>query len=176
MPSEKNFYSGFSLKNESFLFDAYRSGRPFSLAGFSYGAILAFEEALSGNRRVDLLQLFSPAFFQDQSTGFKRLQLKSYRTWPEAYMATFLANCAKPSDFSLEPYAVSGTLQQLESLLQYTWTREKVEHLLGMGTHIEVHLGEADAIINAKAAAEFFKPLVTLYRYKGKGHILKGIS
>ena len=175
-PSETSFYSGFSLRNETPLFSAYRSTAPFTLSGFSYGAILAFEEALQTERRIDLLQLFSPAFFQDQSTGFKRLQIKAFRSNPEGYLEVFVKNCAAPSHVSLETFLSPGSEEELETLLNYTWTRENIEALLAKGTRIEVHLGAEDAIINAQAAAAFFTPLVTLYWYKGKGHILKGKS
>lgn len=176
MPSETSFYSGFSLRNEAPLFTAYRSTHPLALAGFSYGAILAFEEALHTERRIDLLQLFSPAFFQNRSAGFKRLQLKAFRSNPESYLEVFVKNCTAPSDVSLTPFLSPGSEEELEALLNYTWSKDKIEALLAKGTNIEVHLGAEDAVIDAQAAAAFFTPLVTLYWYKGKGHILKGKS
>lgn len=59
-----NYYSGFSLKNEKKIFGEYIKENDFTISGFSYGAIKAFEDVLKSDERVDLLQLFSPAFFK----------------------------------------------------------------------------------------------------------------
>ncbi len=61
-----NYFSGFSLENEKEIFDDYIIENDFTISGFSYGAIKAFEEVLNGSKRVDLLQLFSPAFFSNR--------------------------------------------------------------------------------------------------------------
>nr|WP_275856258.1 hypothetical protein [Sulfurimonas sp. MAG313] len=60
------FYSGFSLSNDEILFKDYLKYSDYTVAGFSYGAIKAFEMALTSKTRIDTLQLFSPAFFQEK--------------------------------------------------------------------------------------------------------------
>ena len=63
------FYSGFSLKNEQGYFKEYMNHSDYCAAGFSYGAIKALlhvKEQLAKGRRIDVLQLFSPAFFSDK--------------------------------------------------------------------------------------------------------------
>ena len=69
------FYSGFSLSNDKQLFEPYLKESEFCVAGFSYGAIKAFNDTLNSKTRVDTLQLFSPAFFQDKNEKFKRMQM-----------------------------------------------------------------------------------------------------
>ena len=56
------FYSGFSLKDDEQFFSDYLLDQEYVVAGFSYGAIQAFEFALKTDKRIDTLQLFSPAF------------------------------------------------------------------------------------------------------------------
>ena len=70
----KNFFSGFCLENEEELFSEYATPNDFTISGFSYGAIKAFEEVLNSNERVDKLQLFSPAFFQTQDKKYVRFK------------------------------------------------------------------------------------------------------
>ena len=60
----KKYFSGFCFADESELFSDYLENNEFTVCGFSYGAIKAFEEVLNSDLRVDKLQLFSPAFFQ----------------------------------------------------------------------------------------------------------------
>ena len=87
------FYSGFSLCDESDLFAAFIKNSQYTVCGFSYGAIKAFKHVVSqmtkGNR-VDTLQLFSPAFFQTKPERFKRLQTISYTKNPLKYLEQFL--------------------------------------------------------------------------------------
>ena len=65
----KLYFSGFSLKGEKELFKEYIIENDFTVSGFSYGAQKAVEYVLSTDNRVDLLQLFSPAFFNKKDTG-----------------------------------------------------------------------------------------------------------
>jgi len=69
------FFSGFCFQNEKDIFKDYIEEGDFKVAGFSYGAIKAFEYVLNSKERIDKLQLFSPAFFQSKSEKFKKLQL-----------------------------------------------------------------------------------------------------
>ena len=49
------YYSGFSLKDDSSFFEKYLKQSDYSVAGFSYGAIKAFEYVLTCKERVDIL-------------------------------------------------------------------------------------------------------------------------
>jgi surfactin synthase thioesterase subunit len=101
------YFSGFCLENDKELFKEYLEVGTFNIAGFSYGAIRAFEYALNevqNNKRVQKLQLFSPAFFQDQSKKYKRLQLMFFKKDEQAYKNNFIQNIAKPSDINLDKY------------------------------------------------------------------------
>jgi predicted esterase len=73
------YFSGFCFQNEQILFENFLLKNDFTVAGFSYGAIRAFEYALKNRHRIDTLQLFSPAFFQDKSESFKKLQLLAFQ-------------------------------------------------------------------------------------------------
>ena len=75
----KKYFSGFCFFEESELFEEYLIKNDFTFYGFSYGAIKAFEEALNSQKRVDTLQLFSPAFFQNYDDKFKRTQLMYFK-------------------------------------------------------------------------------------------------
>jgi hypothetical protein len=93
------FFSGFSLKNESYLFDTYIKTSQYTACGFSYGAIKAFEyvkEQLACAKRIDTLQLFSPAFFQSKPKEFKRLQIMAYKKNEERYLREFINSCFIP--------------------------------------------------------------------------------
>ncbi len=77
-----NYFSGFSLENEEELFSEYFLNNDFTVAGFSFGAQRAFDYVINTNDRVDLLQLFSPAFFQDKDTKYKRMQVMYLKKIP----------------------------------------------------------------------------------------------
>lgn len=74
------FFSGFCLANEQELFAPYLIRSDFTVAGFSYGAIKALKYAITCNERIDTLQLFSPAFFQDKDAKFKKLQTRDRKS------------------------------------------------------------------------------------------------
>ena len=176
MPSrpESLFFHGFSLCNERELFEDKIDTSPFSVCGFSYGAIKAYRYAIESGKRVDKLQLFSPAFFQDKDTKYKRMQLMFYQKDREGYTKTFLQNCAFPSQTDLEPYLCEGTIEELRELLNYDWDQNALQNLIKNGTTLEIHLGRKDRIIDAQKALEFFRPFATVYFYNDYGHILKG--
>lgn len=167
-----NYYSGFCLKNEKELFSEYLIENDFTLSGFSYGAIKAFEEVLSTNKRVDLLQLFSPSFFQDKDKKYKRMQLMFFKKDEIAYCSNFLENIASPKSLDTTPYFTFGTYEELEELLTYEWSEKKLQQVLDKGIKIEVYLGSEDKIIDSVKAKEFFKDFATVYYIKQKGHIL----
>ncbi|PLY06183.1 MAG: hypothetical protein C0625_10185 [Arcobacter sp.] len=167
------FFSGFSLENEEELFEEYLIDNDLTVSGFSYGAIKAFEYVLSSNKRVDTLQLFSPAFFQTQDTKFKRMQLMFFKKDAKAYCDNFLENIAYPDTLDTIKYFTQGSLESLEELLNYTWDEDKLKEVVEKGINIEVYLGGKDKIIDSNSAMEFFKNYATVYFIKDASHILK---
>lgn len=168
----KNFYSGFCFEGEKELFEDYLIETDFSISGFSYGAIKAFEEALNTTYRVDLLQLFSPAFFQTQDVKFRRMQLMYFKKDADSYVDNFLKNVLYPKEIEISKYLKKGTFEELEELLNYEWSEEKLQKLVDKGTKIEVYLGSDDKIIETSKAKEFFTKFATVYYIKEKGHLL----
>jgi len=168
----KNFYSGFCFFNESELFSEYLIRNDFTISGFSYGAIKAFEEALNSKKRVDKLQLFSPAFFQNFDEKFKRTQILYFNKDENTYIENFLKNVIYPKEVDISKYFKKGIAKELEELLFYEWSEEKLQKLVDKGTIIEVYLGENDKIIDSLKVKEFFKNYGTTYYIKNKGHLL----
>jgi len=168
----KNYFSGFCLKNESELFEEYLTKNDFTVSGFSYGAIKAFEEVLNSNQRVDKLQLFSPAFFQTKDKKFKRMQLMFFKKDEIAYCNSFLENISFPSSIDCNKYFTLGTYAELEDLLTYEWSEEKLQKLVDKGVKIEIFLGSKDKIVESLKAKEFFVKYATIYYIKDLGHIL----
>ncbi len=167
-----NYFSGFSLTNEKELFQEYIIENDFTVSGFSYGAIKAFEKILNSSKRVDLLQLFSPAFFQTKDRKFKRVQLISFKKHSDEYYKNFLKNITYPSIIDSSKYFKKGNSEELEELLNYIWEEEKLQKLIDRGTKIEVYLGSEDKIIDSKKAKDFFVKYATVYYIKNVGHIL----
>ena len=168
----KKYFSGFCFFYESELFDEYLEKSDFTVCGFSYGAIQAFEEVLNSNQRVDKLQLFSPAFFQTSNDKFKRMQLMFFKKDANSYCENFLKNVLNPTNKDISKYFQMGTFEELEELLNYVWSEEKLQRLVDKGTIIEVYLGEVDKIIDSQKAKEFFRNFATVYYIKEKGHLL----
>jgi hypothetical protein len=168
----KKYFSGFCFFEESELFQDYIIQNDFTVSGFSFGAIKAFEEVLTSNNRVDKLQLFSPAFFQTQNEKFKRTQIMYFKKDANAYCQTFLSNVLSPLDLDISKYFKLGSIEELQELLYYEWREEKLQNLIDKGVKIEVYLGGNDKIIDALKAQEFFKKFATVYYIKEKGHLL----
>jgi len=168
----KLYFSGFCLQNEQELFSSYLIQNDFTVSGFSYGAQKALEYVLNTNNRVDTLQLFSPAFFNDKDKKYIRLQLMFFKKDPKQYCDNFLKNCVYSTDITLDKYFYLGTYEQLEELLTYTWDSSKLQEVINKGVQIEVYLGSEDKIIDALSAKKFFLPYSTTYFIKNKGHIL----
>ena len=168
----KNYFSGFCFKNESEIFSEYLESNDFTVCGFSYGAIKAFEEVLNSDLRVDKLQLFSPAFFQNYDDKFKRTQVMYFKKDANAYVETFLSNVINPSNLDISKYFELGTSEQLEELLNYNWSEKKLQEVVDKGVKIEVYLGEVDKIIDSSKVKDFFKNYATVYYIKEKGHLL----
>ena len=167
-----SFFSGFCLDEEEELFKPYLRKSAYSVAGFSLGAIEAFEYSLNATVRIDTLQLFSPAFFQDKDQKFQRLQTLNYKKNPEAYQEQFLKNIAYPSDLDMQKYFKEDSLTSLQKLLAFTWQEEELLSLVNKGVEIEVYLGGYDKIIDSQKAHVFFKEFATVYFIKEGGHVL----
>ncbi len=167
-----NFFSGFSLSGEEELFEAYLKKSAYTVSGFSLGAVRALEYVQSTKDRIDTLQLFSPAFFQNKSEKFKRLQTISYQKNSEAYEKQFLENITYPSTHDMQSFFKKDSLESLQKLLEFTWEPSMLIALKDRGIHIEVYLGGEDKIIDSKKAYEFFKNYATVYLIKEGGHIL----
>ena len=167
------YFSGFCFENESELFKNLLIKSNFCIAGFSYGAIKAFEEVYSSKNRVDTLQLFSPAFFQDRDEKFRRLQLMAFKKDKQNYLKNFYQNVLYPLKIDISRYKKQDTLEELKELLDYKWDKEKLDIITKRGTKIEIYLGKLDKIINIEAAKEFFKPFATVYYFNHFGHIIQ---
>jgi len=169
------YFSGFCLKNEEELFSEYLISNDFTVSGFSYGAIKAFEytlDLIKNNKRVDLLQLFSPSFFQEEDKKFKRMQIMYFKKDENAYINNFLNNIQYPNKIEVNKYLKSGSIGELEILLNYTWKEEDLQLLVDSNVKIEVYLGGNDKIINSNDAKEFFRNFSEVFFIKSSGHIL----
>lgn len=169
------FYSGFSLKNEEYFFDAYLDKGDYSVSGFSYGAISALQTVLASidnNLRVDKLQLLSPAFFQTYDKKFKRLQLMSYRKDTELYLNNFIDLCFSPYAIK-ELQKTDTTVDELEELLDYKWSLQSLQKVVDSGVKIEIYLGGKDKIIDVQSAYDFFLEIGTITYIKDANHFLQ---
>ena len=168
------YFSGFCLSEEKELFQEYLIENDYTISGFSYGAIKAFEFALASSAmdiRVDLLQLFSPSFFNDKDEKYKRMQLIYFNKNSETYCDNFLKNSGLDKEQSRK-YFTKGSYEELNELLNYGWDQSKLQMLINNGTKIEVYLGENDKIIDSQKALEFFVNFSEVYYIKNKDHIL----
>ncbi|MDB2562344.1 pimelyl-ACP methyl ester esterase BioV [Sulfurimonas sp.] len=169
------FYNGFSFSNESELFESLIKKSQYTVSGFSYGAIKAFEhvqDCLEHSKRIDTLQLFSPVFFQTKSEKFKRLQTLSYTKSKENYLKQFRTSCFSPYE-KKELQHSQTNLVDLEELLGYEWCLDSLKLLEESGVKIEVYLGGEDRIIDVVAAQEFFLEVATVTYIKSANHCLQ---
>ncbi len=169
------FFSGFSLTREEYLFEDYLYKSAYCVAGFSYGAIKAFnyaKEQLKTGKRVDTLQLISPAFFQTKGVKFKRLQMLAHSKNRQEYMKQFIDSCFHPYEKRIVQYKKS-TKEELEELLNYEWDLEELQRLIDKGIKLEVYLGDKDSIIDVEGAREFFLQVATVTYIKDANHFLQ---
>lgn len=168
------FYSGFSLKNEQHWFKEYINPSHYCVCGFSYGAIKAFKhtkEQLKLGKRVDTLQLFSPAFFQTKEKKFMKLQLLGYKKNRDLYLNEFIKSCFLPHLEKSIEYD-KNSVEELNELLNYEWDVEELKNLAKNGVKIEVYLGSEDKIIDVGSAREFFLQVATVTYIKNANHFL----
>jgi len=168
------FYSGFSLKNESYFFDKWLNNSHYSVAGFSYGAIKAAQYVADANVRIDVLQLFSPAFFQTQTQSFKKLQQRAFSASPQEYREKFLTTCFAP----YHPYDVQlnyeDNSEDLSTLLNFVWNKELMQKIVDKGVLVEVFLGLEDKVIDCLGARDFFRNYATVTSIRTGNHFLQG--
>ena len=167
----KLYFSGFSLKNEKDIFEQFIVNNNFTVNGFSYGAIKAFEYVINSDKRVDKLQLFSPAYFNDKDKKYKRMQLMFFKKDPALYCDKFLNNSGFSTDMKNQYFSM-GTYQDLDQLLNYEWKKENMEIITNRNIKLEVYIGEKDKIIDPQNTLEFFKNYGEVYFLKDAGHIL----
>ncbi|MEA2028102.1 MAG: pimelyl-ACP methyl ester esterase BioV [Campylobacterota bacterium] len=165
------YFSGFLFENEAELFSDYIPKSDGVVAGFSYGAIKAFEYAYSSGKRVERLILLSPSFFEDKNESYIKKQLKYYES--ASYKESFFSNVAYPSDVDLSSYYHPHSKEDLETLLRHQWDSEKLKDLVKCGITIEVFLGAKDRIINASKVNTFFSEFAITYLIKESGHSLQ---
>jgi len=169
------FFSGFSLRDEKSLFNDFINDSDYCVSGFSYGAIKAFEHTknqLKLGKRIDTLQLLSPAFFQTKSEKFKRLQILSYSKNKDEYMKQFIGGCFYP--FAKRTLLhVETHKEELSELLNYEWNMQELQEMVDKGVKLEVYLGSKDAIIDVKSAREFFLQVATVTYIKDANHFLQ---
>jgi len=169
------YFSGFCLENEKELFKEYIEENDFTVSGFSYGAIKAFQytlKCIQENKRVDKLQLFSPAYFNKQSEKFKRLQLLYFKKDETEYKNNFIKNTIYPNNISIKQYITTGTYEELDELLNYEWNEEDLKSILNANIKLEVFVGSEDKIVNSAASKELFRKFGEVYYIKGVGHSL----
>ena len=167
------FYSGFSLRDDEQLFKAYVKESKYTIAGFSYGAIKAFKHALGSETRIDTLQLFSPAFFQDKTDKFKRMQNMYFAKDKDAYLKNFFTSCFLPLEIDSRVKIEEGSAKELEELLSFVWKADELKALQDKGVKIEVYLGSEDKIISSHKAKALFLPYATTYMINHAGHTLQ---
>lgn len=167
------YFSGFGFKDEMELFEPFLIQNDFTVAGFSYGAIKAFNYVLNTKHRIDRLQLLSPAFFQDRDVAFKKLQTRSFLHDSTKYMQNFMYNLTDNQEILLTSYLHKSSYEELEELLSYEWREDDLQTLVDRGIQIEVYVGEQDRIVNAHSIKNFFLPFATIYAFKNLGHILQ---
>ncbi len=167
------YFNGFSLSGEEKFFAPFLNKSDFSIAGFSYGAQVAFETVYQSRERIEKLILLSPAFFQSEKKSFVRTQLRYFDQDRDAYTQQFLNNVIYPAKVDLSPCLSAGKREDLEALLTYRWDEKKIIEVLDRGTQIEVYFGEDDKIIQSDQAFDFFSEFTTAHLIKSAGHLLQ---
>jgi len=163
------FYSGFGFWNEKELFKEYLEDNEFTVAGFSYGAQKSLIDAVHTTKRVDKLQLLSPAFFP-KNPKFAKLQINAFKKDKNSYIKNFIENVKYPKEINLDKYLDEVELYQLEEMFEFNWGL--IEYAKNKNIEIEVFIGEKDKIIDVQNSVKFFKNYAKVYFIKDVGHLL----
>lgn len=165
------YFSGFCLCNEKEIFKEFLEEKEFVVAGFSYGAQKALDYALNSKKRIDKLQLISPAFF-DYNQKIIDLNLKAFKKDKNLYIKNFLTKAGISNSlihsFS-HLYLCDCNEKDLYKLFTFNW--EKIKEIKDI--KIEIFLGEYDKIIALKKAYEFFRNYADVYLIKKVNHFLR---
>ena len=165
------FFSGFCVSGESELFVDFLPKKEAFICGFSFGAINAFEHALTTKEFFKKLILLSPAFYCQTDDKFKEQQLAAFKADEELYKIKLLKKSGLDEE-SGKKYGVNGSAEQLEKLLYFGWDKSGFEKLSKMGVKIEVYIGSNDRVVDPNRSVEFFKEHATVYLLKDKNHFL----
>ena len=171
------FFSGFCVDIDKEFFRDYIEESEFVIAGFSYGAQKAIDYALNSKKRIDKIQLLSPAFF-DFNQKLIDLNLKSFKEDKNRYIKNFLTK-AGINEWKMEndkwkinrkDIKINKCCEEdLYKIFTFNW--EKIKELKDI--KIEVFLGEFDKIIALKKAYLFFKNYSNVYFIKNANHFLR---
>jgi hypothetical protein len=169
------YFNGFCLKNEKFLFKDYLEEGEFVVAGFSFGAQKALEYVLNTNKRIDKLQLLSPAFF-NVNPKFIDVNLNAFKKDKLSYIKNFLIKAGSQVENGYckvgnEIIQIDYSCNEIELMEMFTFNWEKIQEVKDI--KIEVFLGEYDKILSLKKAQSFFKNYATVYFIKKANHFLR---
>ena len=165
------FFSGFCVDVDKDFFADYIEDKEFVVAGFSYGAQKALDYVLNSSKRIDKLQLLSPAFF-DYNEKIININLKAFRKDKNSYIKNFLTKAGITHlPIHSSTHLLIGECNENDLLKLFTFDWEKIKEIKDI--KIEVFLGEYDRIIALKKAYEFFKDYADIYFIKSANHFLK---
>jgi len=167
------YFSGFCLKDEKELFNDYLEDGEFVVSGFSYGAQKAVDYVLNSDKRVDKLQLLSPAYF-NYPQKIIDMNLSAFKKDKKKYINNFLKKAGlfsiKNEELGVENFInYNCSYEDLLSLFTFNW--EKIKQIDNI--KIEVFIGEFDRIVASKKAYEFFKNYAEVYYIKKANHFLR---
>ncbi len=170
------FFSGFCVDINKNFFKDYIEDKEFTVAGFSYGAQKAVDYVLNTQKRVDKLQLLSPAFF-DYPQKIIDLNINAFKKDKNLYIKNFLTKAGLKWKVENGKWIINEeniqicecSEEDLYKLFTFNW--EKVEQIKDV--KIEIFLGEYDKIIALKKSYEFFKNFGDVYFIKKANHFLR---
>jgi hypothetical protein len=158
------FFSGFCLKNEKNLFKDYLVECELCVAGFSKGAQEALKYVVNSSQRIELLQLFSPAFFKINDK-YVDYNLKAFKKDKRKYIKNFLEKAGLENNELID---YDCDFKNLEELFKFDWNLIK-----DAKCRIEIYIGSKDKIISVKEAYDFFKNYGMVYYIKDANHFLR---
>ena len=173
------YFNGFCLCEEKDLFKEFLEEKEFVVSGFSYGAQKALDYVLNSKKRVDKLQLISPAFF-DYNQKIIDLNLKAFKKDKNLYIKNFLKKAGidkwkmENGEWIIDDNLRLGNCNEVDLYKLFSFDWEKIEKIRNI--KIEVFLGEYDKIIALKKAYDFFKDYADIYLIKKANHFLRELD
>jgi len=171
------FFSGFCIEISKNFFSEYIEDKEFVVAGFSYGAQKAVNYVLNSSKRINKLQLLSPAFF-DYNEKLINLNINAFKRDKNSYIKNFLTKAGinkwkmENGKWKIGEKGIEIKRCNEEDLVKlFTFNWEKIKEIKDI--EIEVFLGECDRIIALKKAYDFFKNYADVYFIKKANHFLK---